>query len=295
MRQLEYFVAVAQHGGTQQAARVLSVSQPSISHAIGELEAHWGVRLFVRQHARGMHLTAEGDARYRLSLRLLNDAKELMSGPGEDLCGELAIGCFDTLGPMYFPALMRIFQQTYPQASLRTREGDTEELLACVENGTLELALIYDTGIFSRTIRLHEVSEQRPYVLLPAGHRLARKASLAVSDLESEPFVLISPPRSRAYFLSIFSHAGVAPQIVAEAATIEMVRSLVANGHGVSILVTRPSKDFSYDGKAIVCKPLVGPIPAQKIVLAGAADHPLSPMAQAFLDIALKHFGPAPG
>lgn len=273
---------------------MLSVSQPSVSHAISELEAHWGVRLFVRQHARGMHLTAEGDARYRQSLRLLSDAKELMNGSGEDLCGELAIGCFDTLGPMYFPALMRIFQQTHPRASLRTREGDTEELLACVENGTLELALIYDTGIVSRTIRLHEVSEQRPYVLLPDGHRLARKASLAVSDLEGEPFVLINPPRSRAYFLSIFSHAAVVPQIVAEAATIEMVRSLVANGHGLSILVTRPSQDFSYDGKAILCRPLEGHIPAQKIVLASTADHPLGAVAQAFLDIALKHFEPVP-
>ncbi len=69
-----------------------------------------------------------------------------------------------------------------------------------------------------------------------------------------------------------------------------MVRSLVANGYGLSILTTRPVKDYSYDGKRIVCKPLSGPFPPQKIVFASSAEFKPSAAALAFLRIAQTQF-----
>ncbi len=60
LRQLEYFAAAVEHGGAARAAQALGVSQPSVSKAVAELEAHWGERLFVRLHARGLEPTAAG-------------------------------------------------------------------------------------------------------------------------------------------------------------------------------------------------------------------------------------------
>ncbi|WP_322998810.1 LysR family transcriptional regulator [Castellaniella sp.] len=286
IRQLEYFVAVARHGGTLQAARALNVSQPSISHAIRELEASWDVSLFVRRHARGLQLTTEGEQRFRQALRLLREAHSLEQRTERSIRGELAVGCFDTLGPLVFPALMKAFQQHYPDVRLRPHEGHIADLLDQVADGALELALVYDTSLAGERIRLHDVGASLPYAVLPAGHPLAVQPDVSVADLARYPFILINPPHSREYFLSLFSHAGVRPQVVAEVGSFEMVRALVANGHGVSILVTRPAGDLAYDGSPLACRALRDAPPPQKIVLASAVDLPLGVLAQAFLDLA---------
>lgn len=288
LRQLEYFVATAQQGGTLQAARSLHVSQPSISNAINALENLWQTRLFVRIHAQGMQLTADGAKRYRRARRILQQAHALGQTNDSDVAGELKIGCFSTLGPRYFPGLVRACQNAYPQIKITLFEADTETLLDHIERDMLDLALMYDTGIAGR-VNLHRLDEHAPYVLLPPSHPLARHNSIHVSQLDHEPFILINLPHSREYFLSILSFDGVTPNIVAETSSLEMVRAMVANGLGVSILVTRPNSDISYDGKSIVCKPLEGRFPTQKMVLAATRDHALTPASAAFLNIARQY------
>lgn len=289
LRQLEYFVAAARHGSTVKAAHALNVSQPSISHAIGELEALWKEKLFYRSHAQGMELSAAGKQRYKQAQNVLQEAQGLDAGTAGRINSELSVGCFSTLGPMYFPDIMRRFHSAHPQVQLTMHEGNTEELLSRIERGALDLALIYDMGL-ARAVQLHYMDEQAPYILLPAGHPLARRDTLTARDLSRDPFILINLPHSREYFLSIFNFAGVTPQIAMETSSIEMVRSLVANGYGLSILTTRPAKDYSYDGKRIVCKPLSGAFPPQKIVFASSAEFKPSTAALAFLRIAQTQF-----
>ncbi|OWW21648.1 LysR family transcriptional regulator [Noviherbaspirillum denitrificans] len=289
LRQLEYFVAAARHGSTSRAAAALSVSQPSISTAIGELESLWKEALFYRKHAQGLELTSAGKRRYHQAQAVLQGAVALGAAQDGGISGELAVGCFSTLGPMYLPAIMRTFIELYPDVKLKIVEGDTEELVSQVERGMLDLAIIYDMGLL-RELAITPLGQQSPYVLLPATHKLARQPSLRVSNLSGEPFILIDLPHSRDYFLSILHVGGATPRLVLKTHSIEMVRSLVANGHGVSILVTRPSRDYSYDGKRIVCKPLEGNLPPQKIVAAAAAEGRLSPAAEAFIRVARNHF-----
>ena len=92
--------------------------------------------------------------------------------------------------------------------------------------------------------------------------------------------MLINLPHSREYFLSLFRDAGVTPRIAHESASLEMVRSLVANGLGVSLLTTRPLRDQAYDGKRIACRRLRGQLAHQSVVLAyplpGSFASPLS-------------------
>ena len=110
---------------------------------------------------------------------------------------------------------------------------------------------------------------------------------------EAFELVLIDLPHSRQYFLSLLAHAGVRPQVVMESGSLEMVRALVAHGHGLSLLTTRPSRDVSYDGRRLVCKPLSGKVPPQRLVLAVSASVPLSPAAEAFVQVAREHLAAA--
>lgn len=267
LRQLEYFVAAMQHGGAARGAQALHVSQPSVSKAISDLEALWGERLFVRRHARGLDPTPAGTERYREALALLERAQVLSQRRNATLSGTLTMGCLATLAPRYLPAILRLFRERHPQITVRLEEGDTETLTRAVERGALDLALMYDLGL-ARGVHLAHVADLWPYVLMPWGHRLAARQAIGIAELAREPLVLINLPHSREYFLSLFRSAGQTPAVAAEAGSIEMVRAMVANGWGVSLLTTRPVRDYVYDGQRIACRRLRGPHAPQPVVLA---------------------------
>lgn len=281
LRQLEYFVAAAQQGGTAQAARALNVSQPSISQAISTLESHWQVTLFHRIHAQGLQLTIEGQQRYQLASTLLHQAQAL-SEHNDTTAGELHIGCLSTLGPLYLPGLLQRFKRQHPQVRVQFLEGDNESLLAHVERNTLQMALLYDTGIFNQ-VQLHPVAEQRPYVMVAETHPLAQRESIFLEEIASEPLLLINLPRSRDYLLSLYRHAGISPTIYAESSSVEMIRSMVANEMGLAVLVTRPAGQQSYDGKNLIYLEIADAVPPQRIVMASPMHLPLNRAAAVFL------------
>jgi DNA-binding transcriptional LysR family regulator len=282
LRQLEYLVAAAHHGGAARAAQALHVSQPSISKAIAELEALWDERLFVRLHARGLELTAAGTARVRQARAVLRQAESLLVPRAVALQGRLRVGCLRTLGPRYLPDILSRLRAAHPEIEVQIIEGDIESLTRQLERGSLDVALLYDLGL-AREVRLEAIADLRPYALLPWRHALARQPRLRLSELAREPLILIGLPHSRDYFLSLFRAAGVTPHIAHESPSMEMVRTLVANGLGVSLLTTRPARDTGYDGKRIACRALHGSLQPQSVVLAYPADEDQQPaLTQAF-------------
>ena len=276
LRQLEYLVAAAHHGGAARAAQALHVSQPSISKAISELEALWGERLFVRLHARGLEVTAAGAARVRQARAVLRQAQALLAPRAVALQGLLRVGCLSTLGPRYLPDILSRLRAAHPEIEVQLVEGDTESLTRQLERGALDVALLYDLGL-ARSVRLVPVADLQPYALLPWGHALTRQTRLKLVDLAREPLILIGLPHSRDYFLSLFRAEGVTPHIAFESPSMEMVRTLVANGLGVSLLTTRPARDISYDGKRLACRELQGNLQPQAVVLAYPFDDDQQP------------------
>ncbi len=278
IRQLEYFAAAATHGGAARAAAALHVSQPSISKAIAELEALWDERLFVRQPARGLELTPAGAARARAVRALLAQAAPLCAPRGrgvagaapEALAGTLRIGCLASLGPRYLPAILARLARDWPGIDLMLDESDTEALLARLERGALDAALLYDLGL-ARRVSLEPLALLWPHAVLPRGHALARRGSVALADLAREPLVLINLPGSREYFLSLFRGAGVQPRVARETPSYDMVRGLVANGLGVSVLTTPAGHDRAEDGRRVVTRRLRAPVRPQAVVLATPA------------------------
>jgi DNA-binding transcriptional LysR family regulator len=294
LRQLEYLVAAAHHGGAARAAQALHVSQPSISKAISELEALWGERLFVRLHARGLEVTAAGAARVRQARAVLRQAQALLAPRAVALQGLLRVGCLSTLGPRYLPDILSRLRAAHPEIEVQLFEGDTESLTRQLERGALDVALLYDLGL-ARSVRLVPVADLQPYALLPWGHALARQTRLKLVDLVREPLILIGLPHSRDYFLSLFRAAGVTPHIAFESPSMEMVRTLVANGLGVSLLTTRPARDISYDGKRLACRELQGNLQPQTVVLAYPFDDDQQPaLTQAFTQTVNASFSKLP-
>lgn len=289
LRQLKYFIAAAEAGSTLRAAQKLNVSQPAISVAIGQLEEIFGQKLFIRRHSQGVDLTPYGR-------RKLNSARELMAqanafnelGEGEVLSGELELGVFSTLAPAYAPGLLSAFRKAYPQIRVRMREMDLEQIQGNLSLGRIELALLYQLELGGGFESL-PLADFWPYAVLPAGHPLAEKEVVDLRELADYPLVLINLPQSRDYFISLFRQVDAIPEDVINCNSIETLRGMVANGFGVSVLVTRPSHSLSHDGLPLVYRPLVNPVPPHRVILA-LPGVPVTPAMQAFISVARDWF-----
>lgn len=284
LKQLRYFVAVAESGGITPAARQLNIAQPSLSAAIGQLEAGFEVQLFLRHRAQGMSLTSAGRRLLAEARGLLAYAEELgehARGLGQALRGRLEIGCFLTFTPLHLPYLVTSFAVDYPEVDIRLSEGPQDTLLRGLEDGRFDLALLYDFGL-GPGLQLAPLAELAPYAILPPGHRLAACRRVRLRDLAPEPMVLLDVAPSRDYFTALFRRAGLEPVIRFHSPSFETVRSMVGNGVGYSILVTRPASDVTYDGRSVVCRPLADDAEPGRVVLARAGQARPTRLSQAF-------------
>ncbi|TIR21484.1 MAG: LysR family transcriptional regulator [Mesorhizobium sp.] len=260
LRQLEYFVAVGEAGSIAKAAEQVNVSPPSISASIAQLEAEFGVQLFVRKHSHALALTAGGRLFLKEAARLLNDADALHDIAGdiaEKVRGPLAVGCLLTFAQIVLPALRKKFEDAYPDVRVRQFERNQGQLFEMLQRGEIDAALTYDLEL-SQDMTFEPLMQLPAYVMLPAAHRLAGRAGITPEELVDEPMVLLDLPYSREYFLSAFQ--GLRPRIAERTGDIAVMRSMVANGFGYGIANMRPLNAMSPDGKLLVFVPLLGDI-----------------------------------
>ncbi|MFN3262603.1 MAG: LysR substrate-binding domain-containing protein [Pikeienuella sp.] len=260
LRQLEYFVAVGEAGSIARAAERVSVSSPSISAAIAALEAEFGVQLFVRRHAQGLSLTPGGRRLFQEAQRLLEQGRALHDVAGDVASaagGPLSLGCFVTLAPFLLPALRRSFAALCPEARVGQVEADQARLFELLRRAEIDVALLYDMEIPAE-IAFRPLAALSPYVLLPAGHRLAARESVALDDLAGEPMVLLDLPISREYFLGLTLAHGFRPLIAERTAELSVLRSLVGRGFGYALLNIRSPSREAPDGSALAAVALEG-------------------------------------
>ncbi|MGH7070918.1 MAG: LysR family transcriptional regulator [Acetobacteraceae bacterium] len=289
-KQLAYFVAAAEDGSTSRASESLHVSQPAISMAITQLESAFRQKLFVRLHGQGMVLTPFGRRKLTEVRHLLANATAIAAPEGEEgIQGELEVGVFSTLAAAVLPAILSAFRVAYPGINTRVRETPLDHLFRDLDSGTIELALMYDFNL-AEDVRRISLAAFYPYVLLPAGHPLAAKATVSLVDVAEEPYVLIDLPYSREYFLSLFRIANVTPTRLIRCASLESVRGMVAHGQGLSTLVTRPAGDISYDGRPLICRPIREMVPPQEVIIAYSPRSPPTRVAKAFISVSQRYF-----
>ncbi|TGT38078.1 LysR family transcriptional regulator [Mesorhizobium sp. M8A.F.Ca.ET.165.01.1.1] len=286
LRQLEYFVAVGEAGSIAKAAEQVNVSPPSISASIAQLEAEFGVQLFVRKHSHALALTAGGRLFLKEAARLLNDADALHDIAGdiaEKVRGPLAIGCLLTFAQIVLPALRKKFEDAYPDVRVRQFERNQGQLFEMLQRGEIDAALTYDLEL-SQDMTFEPLMQLPAYVMLPAAHRLAAKAGITPEELVDEPMVLLDLPYSREYFLSAFQPRGLGPRIVERTGDIAVMRSMVANGFGYGIANMRPLNTMSPDGKLLVFVPLLGDLRPLTIGIALPNAEHRTLTVQAFID-----------
>lgn len=271
LKQLKYFVAVVEAQSIAEASRQLHIAQPSVSVAIKSLEDMFEQQFFIRHHAQGVSLTPGGQRFYEKTTELLRLAYQFEQNARADnnvVSGTVSVGCFETAAPLYMPRLIAGFKKIYPDIMIKTYDGEQHEIAHGLHRGRFDLAFLYDLELDS-AIQTHALNApQKPYAVLPASHPLAKRKSVRLADLSNEPMILLDVVPSKNYFISIFSDKGYNPTIAYSSPSIEMVRCMVGQGLGFSLLVTRPYTETTYDGQSIKYLEIQDEMAASTLVMA---------------------------
>ncbi|MFY9239939.1 MAG: LysR substrate-binding domain-containing protein [Roseovarius sp.] len=286
LRQLEYLVAVGDAGTISLASQRLNVSSPSISTAINQLEGHFGIQLFVRHHAQGLSLTPGGRRVFNEAKRILGDAaalNDLAKDITERPRGPISMGALTTIAPLVSAQFRRSFEQAYPDADVSLHMGDQVELLRMLGRAEIDVAITYDIEV-PMDVHFEKLISLAAHVMLPLNHPMAGQADVSLKALEAEPMVLLDLPLSREYFMATFQSVKIRPNITERTKDLSVVRSLVANGFGYSLVNIGVKNTRAPDGLGLAILPIREDVKPVTLGLATKQTNQKSGIVSAFFD-----------
>jgi DNA-binding transcriptional LysR family regulator len=278
IRQLEYVLAVAQHGSVSVAAQAIHISQPALSVAITNLESHLGRPLFIRRKGSPLTPTAYGRTFIQQASQLMANFADLTRAAqqGENYTA-IVIGCFEDLAPLLLGQLLAQVKKRLPSTHISIEVGNFEHLSTQLTQGKIDLAVSYDLGIASG-LDTTIITQVHPHVLLYPQHPLCQKTTVSLSELSHQPLILVDQNHSIWHMQQLFRQQGLQAKIQHHVASYEIMRSMVANGLGLGLSYTRSQSNHSYDGKNLVTRPLEEQehlLNAEPIVIISNPNNPL--------------------
>ncbi|WP_011978273.1 LysR substrate-binding domain-containing protein [Marinomonas sp.] len=287
LKQLNYFTTVVDTESIAEASRKLHIAQPSISIAIKNLEDSFGQQLLIRHHAQGVSLTPSGRRFYdkaRELLRFSHEFEQNTLANSDTASGKISIGSFESVAPLYIPKLIAGFKRQYPDIEIQLMDGEQHEIMVGLHRGHFDMAFLYDLEL-DNSIRKEPLNApHKPYALLPADHPLAANPTVTLEALSREPMVLLDVIPSRNYFLSIFTEKGLHPEVAYTSPSIEMVRCMVGQGQGFSVLVTRPCSKMTYDGQQLAYVEIEDEMESSALIMAHLKTNEPTKPARLFMD-----------
>ncbi|MGW0928094.1 LysR family transcriptional regulator [Streptomyces sp. NPDC002644] len=239
LRQLEYFVAVAEERNFTRAAERVHISQSGVSAQIRRLERELGAELFDRS-ARTVTLTVAGNAALEHARAALAAAGAVGQAVGEvtdlmrgRLTVGMVVGC--TVTPL-FDALAA-FHRAHPGVEISLLEDNSDRLVEGVRTGTVDLALVGAAGVTPDGLEALTIVSERLVVAVPAGHPLARRRRVTLRDLTAHPIVCMPPGTGlRTVLDQACAAQGVHLTIPLQAGAADAVADLAARGLAVAVL-----------------------------------------------------------
>ena len=269
IKSMRYFLEAVDTCSLTRAGELLHVAPSAISSAIDKLEAAFGVTLVQRFPAKGIRLSASGEAVARRIRHVVEEYDNLLvagSAHRDSLSGPLHIGYYAPVAPAFLPSVVQPLLADNPGIRLHCEECDNEQAQDGLLSGRYD-AILFVAQNAKPGIECETLMNVPPYVLVPADHRLACRHAVDINELEHEPMVLLDLPFTAQYLQGLFDRMPSQPAIVATASSTEMVRSLVGAGVGCSVLNMRPHTSISYAGDTLVAIPLDPALPGLRLAL----------------------------
>ncbi|MGL3806346.1 LysR family transcriptional regulator [Paeniglutamicibacter sp. R2-26] len=286
MRQLELMAELPRHATLGSAAVELGISESALSQAITAVERFAGEQLCVRRKSHGIHMTPAGQYFAEKARRIVAEAAELghtFPRTGGRLRGPVSIGCFASFASHVVPSVLEGFPALHPEIDVSVRVGTHDDLLPALENGELDLAIVYDlllpTGLAKRRIY-----DTRLEVVLHPDHPLAARTSLSIRDLENEPLINYDSSPSTENTRRLFADAGLHPKLAYSLPQVVLVNAMVGRGLGYGLLMAHPnSPAMTLEGLPVAIRELEPPNSPSAVVAIWPQAFTPSPRAEAFL------------
>ncbi|MEC3975247.1 LysR family transcriptional regulator [Amycolatopsis sp. H20-H5] len=286
LRQLEYFVAVAEEANFTRAAERVHVAQPGVSAQIRKLERELGQPLLDRSR-RTVRLTEVGAAALPpakaalASVAAVRLAVDQLSGL---LRGQVAIGMVTSYGPVDLPGLLARFHELHPAVEITLSAANSGTMFDAIRDGGLDLALVGVASVPPEGIEILVVRDEEFVAVVGLGDPLATRNTVTLAELESLPFGCLPKGTGlRTALDEALTAAGLRPRIAFEAGDPNVLAHLAANGLGVAIVPESLARAYS---DRLHLLTVTQPRLRGRLGLAWRADGPISPAAQALISLA---------
>ena len=281
IKQLRYFVLVAETGGFTAASLALGIGQPAISKQIGLLEAEVGSQLFLR-HGRGIVLTPAGRQlleHARAVVERIENAKAEMSELSKTVAGEITCGLPASIGSTLTTPLLKRFLDSFPLVRLNVVEGLSGHLYEWLLRGDLDLAALYvpsvNTELFSELITSDEI-----YLVSAASHA-PRPETIDFDQIAEYPLILTSRTHAMRKKIEIVAkQRNLDVQIRCQVDSIEAIKNLVMQGYGHALMPVSLIRKELREG-LLCCSRVVKPTLSRDLLLAMSPHTRNTPLTRA--------------
>src|SRR5712672_1917835 len=291
LRHLRYFLAVAEALNFTKASARLRVAQPALSRQMTDLEDELGVDLMKRS-PRGVTLTAEGKLfldEVRELLKRADESVEKVRALARGEYGELHVGYAPSPTVEILPPTLAAFQKAVPRVKVLLHDLSSDELIAGLQNGTLELAIMVPpAGDQTAGIQFELLLTYPLCVAITAAHPFARLKSITLEMLAAEPLVGLRRKDYPEYYRildRVFASVHAKPRIAVECDSASSLITEVEAGRGVALSTTI----FKLvAGKRLLYRPLTGTTEVASVGIARASKGDVTPAGERFCEILRK-------
>jgi len=279
MQQVRYFLALCEHGSFSRAAEACDVSQPALTTAIKRVEDEMGGALF---HREGKRITLS-----RLG-RMLRPHFEQMAGDREAAyriarnfrllhSAPLAVGLMPTVGAARFGGFFAAFRRDHPSIEVALSCAPLATLLKQLDIGELDAAIVSAPTALPDVYRSEALYRERYMVVVAPGHRFERGHSVALQDVDGEPYVDRLSCEMREMVMAVCAERRIELYAHVRSEREDWIEAMVAAGLGFAFL---PESSVVHRG--VVARPLADPSVERTLALADVRGRQRSPAAQAF-------------
>jgi DNA-binding transcriptional LysR family regulator len=291
LRQLRFFVTLAEELHFRRAAQRMHIAQPAFSEQIRRLELELGARLFDRT-SHYVRLTEAGQLfwpQVSAALEQVDRAAAVASQAGRGELGSVTVGFVGSAANELTPLILRTFADRYPSVSLQLREFDLTDPSAGLAGNRADVAFMRPPVERQHELMLETLIEEPRVAIMASDHHLAEELGLSIDQLIREPFI-VGPPSTgvaREFWLLSEHRAGIPPRIGPEANTMDEWLQIIASGKGVSLTPAASERFYGRPGVSFVPVHDV----ASSTVAVACRKESSSPLVAAFVAVARQVAG----
>ncbi|PSB62755.1 LysR family transcriptional regulator [Chroococcidiopsis cubana CCALA 043] len=288
LRQLQYFLAVAEELNFGRAAARLGIAQPPLSRQIRQLEQELGVELF-RRTKRRVELTEAGIAFVEEVRQILAQVEQgvlVAQRASRGEIGRLVVGFEGSSTYDVIPMSLKVYRERFPEVDLAVYAMTTEEQIQALLEGRIGIGFVV-SPINDKRLAIETILRESLILAIPENHPLATRTSVRARELESEPFITFQRDRGCGLYdqvIAVCQRANFSPRIIQEADEMQVILGFVAAGLGVTLL---SASVVQFQRPGVVYRMLQPSTPKVSLALAWRRDL-TSAALQAFIEVVME-------